>query len=312
MSQAPALDNLLVFTAVAETGGFTAAADRLGMTTGGVSRRIRQLEAHLGGALFVRTTRRVRLTEAGSALYDTATPALLSLRDALAQFGSTHESLSGRLRLTAPVEHAAGLLAPALARFSARHPGVAVDLRTSDSVVDLVADGLDLAIRLGHLRNSTLKAIRLGGFEQIVAASPAYLARTGTPSQPDELASMDWINFSRLQSPLTWTFTHAASGSRQTVRMRSRVTVDSTSSVRAFLESGSGVSVLDQFSLATSLKQGTLVRVLPGWTLPRGGIYAVLPPGQFVPPMVRAFIDSYRETVRVSSADEGVGLASTL
>lgn len=296
MSLTPSLDDLAVFAAVAETGGFTRAAARLGTTTGGVSRRIRGLEEQLHGQLFVRTTRRVRLTEAGRALHDRARPALEALREAVAEFRVQRAELAGTLRLTAPVDHAANVLAPALVRFRELHPRVNVQVHTSDSVVDLVAEGLDLGLRLGHLRDSSLKATRLGTFEQWVVASPRYLGRAGVPKHPLELADHEWIGFSRLRSPLTWTFANAA-GTRSRVRVKARVVVDASTTLRALLEQGLGVSVLDQHSVDPALAQGRLVRLLPGWQLPAGGIHAVLPPGRFPPPLVRTFIEFYRSVV---------------
>src|SRR5690242_10373508 len=195
MPTPPSFDDLAVFAAVAETGGFTSAALRLGTTTGGVSRRIRALEERLRGQLFVRTTRRVRLTEAGRALHDRVGAALGDLREAIAAFDAGRDELSGMLRLTAPVDHAASMLAPALARFRELHPRVDVHVHTSDSVVDLVAQGLDLGIRLGWLRDSSLKATRLGSFEQFAVAAPGYLARAGVPKQPSDLAGHEWIGF---------------------------------------------------------------------------------------------------------------------
>ncbi|MBS0448990.1 MAG: LysR family transcriptional regulator [Proteobacteria bacterium] len=289
------LDNLLVFAAVAETGGFTAAADRLGMTKAGVSLRIRRLEERLGAALFVRTTRQVRLTDAGQSLYDESTPALVALRDALARAGTARGALSGRLRLAAPVDHAAQVLAPAVAAFVAAHPEVAIELHTADRMIDLVAEGIDVAFRLGELRDSSLRATRLGSFEQAVVASPDYLARRGRPAQPDELAAHDWIAFALMRTPLTWTFTSADGRRTQRVRMRARLQVDSSSSLRALLEAGAGISVLDGRSVAAALAAGRLVRLLPRWTLPAGGIYAVYPPGRHVPALARAFVDAYRE-----------------
>jgi DNA-binding transcriptional LysR family regulator len=296
MPNTPSLDDLAVFAAVAETGGFTSAAMRLGTTTGGVSRRIRALEERLRGQLFVRTTRRVRLTEAGRALHERARPALEALREAVAAFDARRTELSGTLRLTAPVDHAAEVLAPALARFRELHPHVGVHVHTSDTVVDLVAEGLDLGIRLGHLRDSSFKATRLATFEQMAVASPAYLARAGAPKHPSDLADHEWIGFTRLRSPLTWTFTRS-NGAQARVRMKTSVVVDSSTTLRSLLEQGLGVSVLDQHSVTDALARGRLVRVLPQWRLPTGGIYAVLPPSRFAPPLVRAFIEFYRGVV---------------
>jgi DNA-binding transcriptional LysR family regulator len=287
------LEGLQVFAAVAEAGGFTAASERLGMTKANVSLQIGRLEAQLGQALFTRTTRTVRLTEAGQNLYERSLPALQALRDALLQAGQGDAELKGTLRITAPVSHFAQTLAPVLARFAELHPNLQLELMASDRVVDLVGEGVDLAIRLGALRDSSLRAIRLGEFEQQLVAAPDYLRRRGTPNAPEEMSEHDWVAFTLMKTPLTWTFT-ARDGSKLPVRMKSRIKVDSSISLRALVLSGMGCSVLDQFSVEEDLHAGRLVRVLAEWSLPKGGVYAVLPPGRHSPAAVRAFIEFYR------------------
>ncbi|WP_434632566.1 LysR family transcriptional regulator [Chromobacterium sp. CV08] len=287
------LEGLQVFVAVAEAGGFTAAAERLGMTKANVSLQVGRLEAQLGATLFTRTTRRVRLTEAGQALYLDAQPALAALRDALLQAGHGSAALSGTLRLTAPVSHMAESVAPAATQFIRRHPGLQLELHAIDRMVDLVADGIDLAIRLGTLRDSSLRALKLGEFAQQLVASPAYLRERGMPAGPGELAGHDWVALTLLKTPLTWRFS-AAGGAEETVRMRARIKVDSAASLRSLLLAGAGMSVLDSFSVQEDLRQGRLVHLLPQWTLPKGGVYAVFPPGRHAPAAARAFVEFYR------------------
>lgn len=295
------LDDLVVFAMVAECLGFTAAAERLGMTKAAVSLRVRQLEARLGAALFVRTTRQVRLTDRGRALYEATTPALATLRRALDEFGTQAAELSGTLRLTAPVEFAASVLASEISAFCAEHPAVSVELHSADRVVDLVAVGMDLAIRLGELRDSSLRASRLGTFEQVVVGSPDYLRRRGHPAAPSDLSAHDWVSFVLLRAPLTWTFTNTR-GRKASVKLRSRLKVDSSSALRALLERGAGLSVIDRNSVAPSLRSGALVRVLPDWRLPEGGIYAVPPPGRHSHPLARAFVAALRRRLSVPAA----------
>lgn len=289
------LNHLLVFAAVVEAGSFTAAADRLGQTKARVSLVLRELEAQLGGALLTRTTRRLALTELGQRVYGECIPPLRSVQDTVAHLGRDDGPLGGTLRITAPVDHASQSLAPALARFAALHPALHVDLRATDQRVDLVREGLDLSIRVGWLRDSTQRALKLGGFEQWVLASPDYLHRRGTPRQPSDLAEHDWVALSLLPSPLTWTFTHARREA-QTVRMNSRLRVDSGAALMALLEHGMGLSVTEQFGAAKALRERRLVRVLPDWQAPFGGIHAVYPPGRQAPPArVRAFVEFYRD-----------------
>ena len=285
------LNALPVFAAVAEAGGFTAAAQRLGVAKARVSLDVARLEAQLGVTLFTRTTRRVALTDAGQRLYAQCVPSLRGLQEALAQAGGG-EALRGTLRISAAVDYAAHTVAPAVAAFAAQHPGLEIDLRTSDRVVDMLKEGIDVALRMGWLRDSTLRAARLGEFEQHVVASPAYLEGMPPIVEPADLAAHEWVALSLLPSPLTWTFS-SPTGRRRVVRVNARLRTDSVGALRGLLLSGCGVSVLDQFSTGGVLRSGHLVRVLPGWTLPRGGVYAVYPPGRYVPAKVRAFIDFY-------------------
>jgi DNA-binding transcriptional LysR family regulator len=290
------LDPLVIFAAVAETGGFTAAAERLGLTKAAVSLRVRQLESRLAVDLFTRTTRRVQLTDAGRQLYEASAASLHNLDEALAGVSAARDTLTGTLRITAPVEYAASTLAPALARFAAAHPQLRIEVHTSDRVLDLVAEGIHVALRLGHLRSSSARATRLAGFAQWVVAAPSYLRGNPAPRRPADLADLDWVSLSLMRTPLTWHFS-AARGQKESVRMRSRLQVDSSSTLRALLEQGAGVSVLDHPSVTPLVRDGRLVRLLPQWTLPEGGVYAVFPPGRHVPAAARAFVESYRKTL---------------
>ena len=233
------LDLLVIFAAVTEAGGFTAAAERLGLTKAAVSLRVRQLETRLGADLFTRTTRRVQLTDAGRQLYEASAASLHSLGEALAGVTTARDTLSGTLRITAPVEYAASELAPMVARFAAAHPQLRIELHTSDRVLDLVAERIHLAFRLGHLRSSSARATRLAGFEQWVVAAPAYLRGKPAPKRPSDLSDHDWVSLSLMRTPLTWTFS-SARGQKESVRMRSRLQVDSSSTLRALLYSRPG------------------------------------------------------------------------
>lgn len=287
------LNALVIFDTVVEAGGFTAAAERLGVAKAKVSVQVARLEKQLGASLFTRTTRRVVLTDAGRTLHAECKPLLQGLQEAVDGMGGADAALGGTLRISTSVDHAAQSLAPAAAEFAALHPALNIDLRSADRIADLVAEGIDLAIRLGWLRDSSLRAVKLGEFEQYVMASPDYLKRAGKPKRPEQLAGMDWLALTLLQSPLTWRFT-AKSGENITVQMKARIRTDSPSALRSLLRQGAGISILDQHSAREELAAGRLVRVLADWQLPRGGIHAVYPPGRHVPPKVRAFIDFYR------------------
>ncbi len=288
------LNDLVVFVAVAETGGFTSAAARLDVATAKISVEISRLEAKLGVALFSRTTRKVALTDAGQALYEKSGPLLQQLSEAIDHVMSGQEQLAGTLRISATVDHATLSLVPALAEFSRQHPYLAIDLRTSDRVVDLIDDAIDVSIRLGWLRDSSNRAAKLGEFEQYVVGSPKYFKDGRLPSEPDHLEVLDWIALTLLPAPFTWKFV-SPEGETRTVHVKSRIRADSPGVLRSMLQEGMGISVLDQFNAQDAIASRRLVRLLPDWTLPSAGIYAIYAPGKQVAGKVRSFIDFYSQ-----------------
>ncbi|WEF33346.1 LysR family transcriptional regulator [Pseudoduganella chitinolytica] len=291
------LNDLVVFAAVVEAGGFSAAAQRLGVAPAKVSVEVARLESRLGVALFARTTRRVVPTEAGEALHARCAPLLQELRTAIDTVHAPTAALTGNLRVTAPIDLSSGSVAPALSRFAQSHPALSIDLRSADGIADLVAEGIDVAIRMGWLRDSSLRAVKLGEFEQYIVASPDYLARVGMPQVPDDLAALDWIAMTRLPTPLTWQLA-GPDGETRTVQTRARLKADSSGALRALLLGGAGISILHQYAVQDDLRTGRLVRVLPQWSAPRGGTWAVVPPGRHLARNAQAFIAFYREHLR--------------
>ncbi|GGX16139.1 LysR family transcriptional regulator [Undibacterium macrobrachii] len=296
------LNALGIFDAVVEAGSFTAAAHRLNVAKAKISVQIARLEQQLGTALFTRTTRRLSLTDAGRQLHEQCQPALLGLQDAILQVGAANKALTGVLRIATSVMHASQSLAPSVARFAALHPDLRIDLRSNDRISDLVTDGIDLSFRMGWLRDSSQRAIKLSEFDQILLAAPAYLKKHGHPQLPQDLRNHAWIALNLLPTPLTWQFSHI-DGEMQTVHMRSRLQVDAPSSLLALLQQGAGISVMDSMSAKSEMQSGKLQHLLPEWRLPSGGIYAVLPPGRHVPHKVRAFIDFYRAQLQDYAAN---------
>jgi len=294
----PPLDDLNLlrtFVAVAELGSFTAAAERLDMARPQVSLQVRKLESALGVSLFNRTTRRVALTDAGQRLFDRCGPLLQGVHDAVHQVGSAGQALRGRLRIGASVEHAVQVLAPVVASFAQRHPDVRVELVVTDKVQDLVAEGIDVAVRVGWMRDTSSKVAKLGDFEQGVLASADYLARHGRPQTPEDLAKHRWVALTLLPSPLTWTFSKA--GRAVTVRMSPTLRTDSAVALRSLLVHGAGLSVASLMHVHNEVRSGSLVRILKDWSLPGGVVHAVFPPGAQVVPAARAFIGMLREGV---------------
>jgi DNA-binding transcriptional LysR family regulator len=287
------LNRLAAFAAVVESGSFTAAAEKLGLTKAMVSQHVSRLEKELGISLLTRTTRKVMPTETGASFYADCAQALQGMEAAIARVGGGSEVPSGTLRLTTPEDYGSAVVVPALAGFMHRFPAVKVEFVATDQVVDLVAGRFDLAIRTGWLRDSSLRATQLGGFDQIVAAAPAYLRKFGTPRRPEDLAKHHWITLTLLRSALTWTFS-AKDGKTQAVRISSTVSTNSTASLRAFMREGVGVSILPDYMLDADIRAGRLVRLLTAWSLPQGGVHAVYPNARYTSAKVRAFVDFLR------------------
>lgn len=287
------LNRLAAFAAVVESGSFTVAADKLGLTKAMVSQHVSRLERELGITLLTRTTRRVAPTDAGSAFYADCAPVLQEVEAAIARVGGESEVPSGTLRLTAPEDYGPAVVVPALAGFLRKFPGVKVELVATDQVVDLVSGRFDLAIRTGWLRESSLRATQLGAFDQVVAASPGYLKGAGMPKRPQDLAKHRWIALTILRSSLTWNFS-ARDGKTRTVRISPAISTNSTASLRAFMREGLGISVLPDYMLDADIAAGKLVRVLPSWSLPQGGVHAVYPNVRYTSAKVRAFVDFLR------------------
>lgn len=287
------LNRLAAFAAVVESGSFTAAAEKLGLTKAMVSQHVSRLERELGITLLTRTTRKVTATEAGAAFYSDCAPLLQEVGAAIARVGGESEVPSGTLRLTVPEDYGSAVVVPALAGFLRKFTDLKVDLVATDQVVDLVAGRFDLAIRTGWLRESSLRATQLGSFDQVVAASPAYLKKAGVPKRPQDLAQHRWIALTLLRSALTWTFT-AKDGRTQSVRVSPAISTNSTASSRAFMRAGLGISVLPDYMLDADIAAGRLVRVLSSWSLPQGGVHAVYPNARYTSAKVRAFVDFLR------------------
>ncbi|HKT29107.1 LysR family transcriptional regulator [Dyella sp.] len=287
------LNRLAVFVALVRAGSFTAAAEHLGMTKAMVSQHLLRLERELGATLLVRSTRRMALTEAGTVFHADCVQLLEQAQAAIERIGDQRSKPGGTLRLTTSTDYGTAVVAPALVEFRRLYPALHVDLVIDDQLNDLIAERFDLAIRIGWLRDSSLRATRLGNFRQQVMASPAYLAEHGTPRRPEDLAMHHgWIAMSALATPLRWTFTRGSS--RRVVRMRQVMQANNAAAIRALVLAGAGVSVLPDYLVQEDIHAGRLQVLLAPYRLQEGGIHAVYPDPQ-PPAKVRAFIDFMRD-----------------
>lgn len=284
------LNRLAYFVAVVDHGGFTQAADRLGVNKGLVSRQVASLEEEVGARLLVRSTRRVEPTPAGRAFHQRATQILREAEDAYAEIAQDRTAPRGTLRITAPHDYGNSVAVPAIADFLARYPNCRAEARLNDQTLDLMQGDLDLAIRVGWLSDSSLKARRIGSFEQVMVASPVFADRLAHMTSPEQLLELPFIANAMLRDPLSWTFSKP--GQEQVLLQTHAVlTVDTTQAVHAAALRAVGLGVMPDFAIRHDIASGALRRVLPDWQLPAGGIYVVFPAARFRPSRVTAFVD---------------------
>lgn len=284
------LTGLIAFARAASLGSYTAAARTLGISPSAVSKSVQRLEARLGLSLFTRTTRSLTLTPEGRDLHERALR-LLREAEAIEQAAvAARSEPAGTLKVTAPLPIGVHLLAPALPRFRARHPKLAVDLRLGDRFADLIAEGIDVAIRVGDLADSRLVSRRLAPHRLCAFASPDYLARRGTPAHPDELAGHDCVNF-RFQSTgqtLRWPFRIGAKV--VDITPDAGLVTDFSDAVAAILVAGGGIGISPTYVVAPLVARGALVPVLRDFAVERSAITALWPESRRGNPNVKAFL----------------------
>ncbi len=284
------LRRLAYFVAVVETGSFTAAAERLGITKAVVSQQVARLEQEFRTSLLVRTTRKVQATEAGRAFYQRCALILHEADDAFNELSEASTEPSGMLRLTAPFDYGVGVVVPTIAAFTLRYPACKVDAILSDQTLDMMASNIELAIRVGWLTETGLQARQIGTFRQLLVAAPSLAPQVSALTRPAELAQLPFIANTALREQLRWNFTRAVT-EHETVLMQASIFLDATLAVREAVCAGAGLSVLPDYAIAQDIAAGRLIQVLPQWTLPSGGIHVVFPSARFRPAKVRAFVD---------------------
>ncbi len=291
------LPRMGAFAVIVREGSFTAAARVLGISKGSLSEQLRKLEVSVGARLLQRTTRRFSLTEAGEAYYRCCAHILEEAESANAALGDMRAEPTGTLKLTAPHAMGATVVIPSLVNFCRAYPHMRVDLRLSDSTLDLLEHDLDLAIRGGWPESSSLISKKLGTVEQYLCASPGHIARFGRPTSLAELASHAWVLNSAIAVQKTCEFS-TPSGKWRKVAAKGCTVINSSDGVRAFLLGGHGVGVLPAPMVTEDLASGRLVRLLADHALPEGGIYAVYPSRLHVSAKVQRFIDTISEAMR--------------
>jgi len=282
------LQELQVFVRAAESGSFSRAARELSLSQPSVSRIIGELEARLGVKLLLRTTRRITVTDAGALFLDRAREILSQIEDA-EDAARGLDSLRGTIRMAIPIIYGTREIIPLLPKFLGMHPLLRVEMSVVDARQDLIAEGADLAIRLGELGDSAFGARRLATLPTMLAASPVYLAARGTPKTPADLASHDCIfgpgNFGRD----SWSFNR--NGTEMSVDVRGRISTDSGPGLFASAMAGLGIAMVSSVMAGPEVKAGTLVQILRGYKLPSVDVHAVFPGGPRPSTKVRALVD---------------------
>lgn len=288
MKTSDPLNGLAVFLAVAEHLSFTRAAEVLGMSRPTVSAQVDALERRMGVRLLHRSTRHLALTEAGAAFHDRLRDVTTIVREAERAAIHHHATPVGRLRISAPPDLGTTHLTPMIARFLAEHPGIEIDLELSNGAVNLIEHRFDLAIR-GTIRiDETLITRKLGASEVVICASPDYLARAGTPLEPEDLAQHACLHFSGLRWGRFWEMRRGDDVRRMPITPVFEVNDGRNLATAALC--GLGVSLLPAFVVGPDLRDGRLVRILEDWRVAEVPLHAVYPDNRLIAAKVKSFV----------------------
>lgn len=282
------LREMEIFVRAVDAGSFSAAARDLKIGQPAISKTIASLEERLGVRLLVRSTRRLTPTEAGVAFYERALRAITEADEADAAARGVAASLEGRLRIAMAVTFSRIHLVPRLAEFLDAHPRLELELVMDDRPRDLVAESIDAALRLGALTDSSLRARKLAQSERLVLASPAYLARRGTPATPADLLNHDAIIYSQWSGGEEWSFRRGTA--ETSIRLQRRLMITAAEGVRAAVISGQGFCIASHWMFAPELQSGEVVSILNEWTLLPLDLWVIYPSGRLTSTKARAFI----------------------
>lgn len=282
------LNQTAVFVKVVQAGSFSAAARLLGLPTSTVSHRVATLEKRLGVTLLQRTTRRLKLTEVGELYFQHAVTGLGHMLEAEAAVSESVGEPAGLLRVTAPADIGDHILAGLLSAMRQRYPKIRIELVLLDRYVDLIAEGIDVAIRTGALKDSSLIARHVGTTRWVAFASPAYLATSPPLDAPQSLRQHSCLQFTPLGKD-SWTLIHQKSS--VTVPLNGEIIVNDIRVIRSMALAGQGVALLPLYLCREECAAGNLVQVLPDWHAKADPLHLVYPRQRFIPPKLRAFVD---------------------
>lgn len=289
------LEALQAFIRVVDTGSFTDVAEEMRVTQPTVSKWIQALEEEFSVPLLERTTRSHRVTDSGRVAYEQAKEILGRFDFLVSGLSEPKAALRGRIRLSVPVVFGRRHLVPLLARFLRQHQELELDLEMSDRYVSLVEDGFDCAVRVGIPLDSTLRSVPLGVTERQLVAAPSYLKSHGVPKKPQDLKQHECLLF-RGSAPV-WSF--EKSGSKTRARVRGRVVANNTDALLELAREGQGLALLADWLISEDLKSGRLRATMKSWKAPPAPIQALLPPGKYTSPRVRALLRYLQEQLQL-------------
>lgn len=289
------MEDLKIFVTVVDSASFSAAANVLGTTVAAVSRRVKALEQRLGTRLLNRTTRRISLTEAGEVYFEQVRRTLADLQMAEERLAELALEPRGQLRLTAPMSFGVRRLAPAMAEFARGHPELRIQVQLDDRVIDIVEQGLDLALRIGYPRESSLVSRPIASVQRYICASPDYLEAHGTPLEPTDLLHHACLHYSNLSVREEWTLTGL--DGPQPIEVQGGLCSNNGDVLCEAAVQGLGIVLLPDFIVEHALGVGRLRRVLEGYEPPPFILYGLYPSRQLVPRKVRLFMEFLSETL---------------
>ncbi|CAN7147074.1 LysR family transcriptional regulator [Trinickia sp. LjRoot230] len=289
-------EHLLTYIAVIETGSLTRAAERLGIGKTAVSKNIQRLEHELGASLIVRTTRRINVTEAGASFFEACSEIAQLAGEAMFAVSPAPDQLRGTLRVASSVEYSALVLAPVLARMRTMHPGLRIEMVSGDRPIDMIAEGVDVALRLGELADSSHRAVGIGKYSKWLVASHDFVAHHALAADIHAAGDAPFIGLSVLPHPSRCNLRHVNGESLQ-IDFVAEFIADTFYACRAAAAEGAGIALLPDFSVQADIAAGRLVRVYPEWSSAPLPIHALLPPGKHIAPKTRALIDMLKAGV---------------
>ncbi|WP_236645629.1 LysR substrate-binding domain-containing protein [Pseudomonas sp. Ant30-3] len=282
---------MIAFARAGSLGSYRAAARSLSISPSAISKSIQRLERHFGVSLFTRTTRSLTLTVEGRDIHERVLQLLRQAEEIEQVAKSARSEPAGTLRIATSLPIGMHIIAPAITEFRKRHPKVLIDLRLSDRIVDLVEEGIDLAVRIGELSDSSLLSRKLLPYTLCCYASPDYLARCGTPRHPDELAEHETVNLRYQNSGQTLRWPFRIADKEIEIVPSSPVVVDASEAILAAMAAGAGIGIAASFMAAARVKRQELVPILAEFAVQRDNITAIWPESRRTNPAVRAFLD---------------------